>query len=322
MLYNIIKINYPVSNIMTYAKQEIKPELKEEFFSLVNSLRRNPKTDIEKEEYKIKTERFEEILRKENLNPAQIGVNFNYSLISWTAMSGDKGLFRTLLKYTDDSKTPPSLLNTWYGLSVGQHTDLIKRMVKTGDFSNINTPTAGGDTAISIYASYLFSEIYNSKRKGSESLKPSTVFSPNFITLLEHGGDLNIFYEKKDIHLVSALLHPFKGNRVVYQPDILTKSLEYGFNPNLIFDKETGNNFIQDLLIKREEKSFYFKDLLNLIFDYSTIDYNYKNKEGKTVLDTLNTPELQDVKHYFEKGFIQLAIEDELDHTLSPKKRL
>lgn len=322
MLYNIIKIHYNESNIMTYAEQKIKPELKEEFFSLVNSLRRNPKTEEDKEKYNKQTERLEEILKNEGLNPAQIGVTFNYSLISWTAMSGDKGLFNTLLKYTDDSKTPPSLLNTWYGLSAGQYTDLIKKMVKKGDFSNINTPTNGGDTAISIYASYLFSEIYNSKRKGSESIKPSTVFSPNFITLLEHGGNLNIFYEKKDIHLVSALLHPFKGNRIVYQPDILTKSLEYGFNPNLIFDKETGNNFIQDLLIKREEKSFYFKDLLNLIFDYSTIDYNYKNKEGKTVLDTLNTPELQDVKHYFEKGFIQLAIEDELDHTLSAKKRL
>lgn len=302
---------------MTNEIQKIKPELSEEFFHLINIIDdRNPS----KEDNQEKIKRLEEIIRQEKINPAQIETAFNYSLVGWMALIGNKVLFNLLLKYTDDSRKPEQLRSVWHGLAQGGHVKLIKNMVKTGDFTHINTPSSTNRTPISMTAEHIFSTF--KKGKYPDSLTPEKIFSPALILLLEHGANINTFHTQPDIHFLSVLLDPYKQSRKSLQVSILEKAYQFGFDANLIFDKETENNFIQDLLINRSSKSFAFIDSLNLTLENTKIDYSYKNKKGETILEIVNQPELKDIKHLFEKGYLNLAIEGEFDKNPSVKKRL
>lgn len=300
---------------MTNEIQKIKPELSEEFFYLVNNI---DDKDPSKEDKQKKLNRLEEIIKQEKINPAQIETAFHYSLVGWMALIGNKTLFNMLLKYTDDSKKPDQLNSVWHGLAQGGHVNLIKNMIKTGDFTHINTPNSSHKTPISMTCEHIFSKF--KKGKYPNSLTPEKVFSPALTLLLESGANINTFHT--EMHFLSVLLDPYKNSRKSLQINILEKAYQFGFDANLIFDKKTENNFIQDLLLNRSSKSFAFIDSLSLILTNTKIDYFYKNKKGETVLDIVNHPNLKDIKPLFEQGYLNLSIEGELDKKPSVKKRL
>lgn len=299
---------------MTNKHQEIKNELQKEFFKLLNLVRGK----IQKDDPNLK--RFEEIIQQEKINPSQIPVTFQYSAISWIAMDSSKQAFNMLLKYADESKKPEDLRSIWYGLGQSANQDMMKMMVKKKIFDHINTPF-NGLTPLSC----IKNQIFNQFRKGKypDSLTPEKVFSPALKILLSSGADINTFCSSPDMHFVSVLLDPYKESKKSYQTQILKDAFSFGFDANLLFDKETGNNFIQHLLNNEADLFLYFNEQLKLVLDNTKIDYSYKNKKGETILDIVNREELSKVKHYFEKGFLSNSLnlkDDTESHQM--KKRL
>lgn len=266
------------------------PQLENELYTIIEKLN---SFDF-KQEY---LDEIENMIIKEKINPSKIKI-FNFSLISWFAMSkhtNDK-IFKTLLKYTNEEEKPNELASVWIGLAIQNKKTKIQHYLKYNDFQHINTPH-NEKTPVSNLVSIIFS---NSKK----TPPIEKVFTPNLELLLKNGGDINNFHES--VHIVDMLISIYK-DIPTRAKKIIDHCLEYNFNPNLIFNKKNKNNFILEILSNNTNSII----LESIVEKQIPIDFEYKNSKNKTIKDFMNNIKKPEIYSYFEQQYIQSQIKNQ-----------
>lgn len=303
---------------MSYPIQEVNR--KTEFFNLLNRI--HDKKDVEL------IQQMEDILKEEELNPCQIKGAAGYSIMGIAIIQDRPVLVDVLSKYSDDSKTPNELKSIWAAIAFTGKKGYLNKFSKKGDTSNITKVYEDGTNNLSPFVYKQIISKRNKKGDYSKSVTAEKILNDMLLFFLEHNVSINTLYKTSNgfYHpFVYYLLKPFRFSNHNYV-SILDFSLKHGFDINLCFNTETGDNFLQHFCKqyctrKDNEHSPTIKKLNNLIDNYP-VDFNYRNKDGMTLFDVLKERQFYNIIPLYEKRHILSNMHEDMPSSNISKKRL
>jgi len=302
---------------MSYPIQEVNR--KTEFFDILNRI--HDKKDVEL------IQQLEDILKEENLNPCQIKGAAGYSIIGIAIIQDRQVLVDVLSRYSDDSKTPDELKSIWAAIAFTGKKGYLNKFAKKGDISNISKVYQDGTSSLSPFVyKHIISK--HNKKGYSKSVNAESILNSFLIFFLENKSNINTLYKTSTgfYHpFVYYLLKPFRFGNHNYD-SILNFSLKYGFDINLPFDNQTGDNFIQHFCkqycTRKDNEHSPTIQKLNDLMDNYPVDFNYKNKDGLTLFDVLKEREFYNIIPLYEKRHILSNMNEDMPNQNISKKRL
>lgn len=226
----------------------------------------------------------EEILKEHKINPCEIITgDANYTLLASGLLHyGDKA-FSLLLKYSDETKTPPQARSPWTTAIFVNKLSVLKKLAKIGT-STINAPT-GIPNVPSNFSHFVKRSL---PKPNLKDVKIKQLVNEKTAFLLDSGADINTYLE--DNHVCLYWLRYLTHKPALYE-EILTFCLKYNFDSNIKYHHNTDNNFLQHFFIfvaTKDNKSWQDK-ILTMVLDKNSIDFDYKNKEGQNIIDVLQS---------------------------------
>lgn len=230
-------------------------------------------------------------IQNNNINLCQISSFFNHCLLGALFIQSThfyKKQLKSYLKTVKSTEVPKELFSPWVGASTSLNNELIKMLGKI-DTTGINDYASntgfGSGTPISILIDSFYREKSNPTSKNLEKF-----LNGPFKTMLDFGADVNQFacptLSKKETHATSIVFNEITAQSEKTVTHFLSLLLDYNFQPNKIYDKETQDNFFQ-FILSSDKSSSIICSIIKQLTDYGhNIDFSYKNKKGHTFTET------------------------------------
>lgn len=291
-------------------------KISDEMLTLISDDLHSKNKAITKEQKKASLGKLTNYLKENNINLCQIPSIGSHSLFGFLFVQHYyyKEIIPSLIPYVDINKTPDSLHSPWVGAATSCNAKLITKLSEKGpnginDYSKANGFRNG--EPLGIMTSLYYEE--NKKKSYYKGGKPYVITPEKlekFIkgplhALLKAGANPNSFFNDLSGNAVHSVF-PVLDNAAYFSSsqyvDVLSLYLEHGFNYNLVYDKKTGDNYLQHLIKNNHTK---MTDSVNLLIKYLPIDMQYKNKKNQTVSDFLNQHQIKDnVRTVIEKSLL------------------
>lgn len=226
----------------------------------------------------------EQILKENKINPCEVIVNdANYTLLAFSLLHYGAKAFSLMVKYSDESKTPPNARSPWTTAIFDGKLSTLKKMAEAGT-TTLNAPTDLKNVP-SNFAHFVKRNLPKPNLKES---KISKFINDRTIFLLDLGADINTYLD--DNHVCMYWLRNFGHRQNIYE-EILDTSLKYNFNPNIKFHHNTDNNFLQHFFaqVATKDNKLWQNKILNKVLSKNHIDFTYKNKDNQTLIELLHS---------------------------------
>lgn len=289
------------NNYMTHELHEISDEM----LTLISNDLHSKNKEITKEQKKASLEKLKNYLKEHNINLCQVPSIASHSLFGFLFVQHYyyKEIIPALMPYVDINKTPDSLHSPWVGASISCNAKLITKLREKGtnginDYSKANGFRNGEPLGIMTSLYYDDNKKKNSYKGGTNYVitteKLEKFIKGPLTALLKAGANPNSFFNdlsKNSVHSVFPVLENAAYFSASQYLEVLSLYIEHGFNYNLVYDKKTGDNYLQHLIKNNLTK---INDSVDILIKYLPIDTQYKNKKNQTVSDFLNQYQIKD----------------------------
>lgn len=280
-------------------------EISDEMLTLLSDDLHSKNKEITKEQKKASLQKLTTYLKENNINLCQVSSIASHSLFGFLFVQHYyyKEIIPPLLPYVDINKMPDSLHSPWVGAATSCNAKLITKLSEKGnnginDYSNSNGFRNG--EPLGIMTSLYYDE--NKKKNPYRGEKPYVITTEKlekFIkgpltALLKAGANPNSFFKDisgNEVHCVFPVLDNAAYLSSSQYLDVLCLYLEHGFNYNLVYDKKTGDNYLQHLIKNNQTQS---DNSVDILLSYLPIDTTYKNKKDQTISDFIEKYKIND----------------------------
>lgn len=279
--------------------------LSPEFFELMRMAEKDPEAFLQ----------LEQMIKTQKINPCEhsYSKNVNVTLLGRVIAANMPELTRLFLKYSDESKTPINMVSPWFSLAHSGKLSDIQKMAKLSN-TTINQVNSQNETPLS-----LFMKMNMKEKKKNKIFKVSDILDKKLIAFVDAGADINCYMFNH--HIVLHMTKHFYIQHNAYH-EILSWAIDKGFNPNIAFSG--SNNYFQHVLLNNNHSPVdkIEQALLNIISSHN-IDFNYKNKDGQTLINMLSIlPEQSQARALIEQQYLKETTQQNVEPTFKKTARL